>query len=326
MFSTPFAAVAAEPPAAQAAAVQAMSVTLVNGNVEATYSTRAQTVGAFLQELNVAVAPGDYVSLPLDTQLGEGTRIAYRPAVQIELRTGAVRTEVRTAAPTVAAFLAERAVALTSDDEITPALDAPLNAGSIVRIVHVSRITTTSVGTIPPPLKRRWDSKLALGETRVLDAGLPGLRETTVRVERRDDGTPARTFSASRVVREPRARIVAVGASPQLHEFVDVARAGFGAALRLADRALSMMATAYTAGCYGCSGVTATGFRAGHGIVAVDPNVIPLGTKLYVPGYGRAVAGDTGGDIHGRRIDLGFDSLAEAMRFGRREITVYVLH
>ena len=71
--------------------------------------------------------------------------------------------------------------------------------------------------------------------------------------------------------------------------------------------------------------MTAIGRRAGHGIVAVDPRLIPLGTHLYIPGYGMAIAGDTGGDIVGHRIDLGFDSTRDAMLFGRRDITVYRL-
>ncbi len=87
-----------------------------------------------------------------------------------------------------------------------------------------------------------------------------------------------------------------------------------------------MVATAYTANCYGCSGMTASGQHAGHGIVAVDPRVIPLGSHLYIPGYGQAIAGDTGGAIHGNRVDLGFNSNSDAMQFGRRSVTVYVLH
>jgi 3D (Asp-Asp-Asp) domain-containing protein len=115
-------------------------------------------------------------------------------------------------------------------------------------------------------------------------------------------------------------------AHPTRHvTLVESAGARLGAAAHAASTALRMIATAYTAGCYGCSGITATGQRAGHGIVAVDPAFIPLGSRLYVPGYGAAVAGDTGGAIKGRRIDLGFNSLADALRFGRREITVYVL-
>ncbi len=63
-----------------------------------------------------------------------------------------------------------------------------------------------------------------------------------------------------------------------------------------------------------------------HGVVAVDPRVIPLGSHLYIPGYGRAVAGDTGGAIIGHRIDLAFNSYGDAIRFGRRPVKVYVLN
>jgi len=90
-----------------------------------------------------------------------------------------------------------------------------------------------------------------------------------------------------------------------------------------------MVATAYYPGPEStgksADGITATGMRAGHGVVAVDPRVIPLGTRLYIPGYGLAVAGDVGGAIKGLRIDLGFSTLREALHFGRRRVTVYVL-
>lgn len=72
-------------------------------------------------------------------------------------------------------------------------------------------------------------------------------------------------------------------------------------------------------------GLTATGVRAGHGVVAVDPEFIPLGTVLYIPGYGLAVAADVGSAIKGARIDLCFDSYREAIQFGRRSVEVYVL-
>jgi 3D (Asp-Asp-Asp) domain-containing protein len=88
---------------------------------------------------------------------------------------------------------------------------------------------------------------------------------------------------------------------------------------------MHMTATAYTSSCSGCSGRTALGQQAGHGIVAVDPRVIPLGTRMYIPGYGEAVAGDTGTSIKGSRIDLGFNRYRDAVLFGRREITVYLL-
>jgi 3D (Asp-Asp-Asp) domain-containing protein len=83
---------------------------------------------------------------------------------------------------------------------------------------------------------------------------------------------------------------------------------------------LKMVATAYLSG-----GRTATGLRARKGIAAVDPGVIPLGTKLYIEGYGEAQAADIGSSIKGNRIDLCFDSLKECKAFGKRNIIVYLV-
>ena len=75
---------------------------------------------------------------------------------------------------------------------------------------------------------------------------------------------------------------------------------------------------------YSLRGTTATGLPVGHGIVAVDPSVIPLGTRLSVPGYGDAVAADTGSAIQGAVIDLWFPTVAEAHAWGRRTVTITV--
>ncbi|UOQ42803.1 LysM peptidoglycan-binding domain-containing protein [Halobacillus salinarum] len=88
-------------------------------------------------------------------------------------------------------------------------------------------------------------------------------------------------------------------------------------------------ATAYTANCAGCSGVTATGIdlkaNPNQKVIAVDPDVIPLGSKVYVEGYGIAIAGDTGGDINGKRIDVFIPNKQDAMAFGSKNVKVQVL-
>ena len=91
------------------------------------------------------------------------------------------------------------------------------------------------------------------------------------------------------------------------------------------SRAIVMEASAYLAGDGDGAGITATGVPAVRGIAAVDPDVIPLGTRLFIPGYGEAIAADTGGAIVGNKIDLVMDSYGEAMDFGRQDVTVYVL-
>ena len=85
------------------------------------------------------------------------------------------------------------------------------------------------------------------------------------------------------------------------------------------------MSPGYTQFDEGCDSTTATGTAAVRGVVAVDPSVIPLGTKLYIPGYGIATAEDTGGAINGNRIDLCYNSVNEAFNWGRRTVTVYIL-
>jgi 3D (Asp-Asp-Asp) domain-containing protein len=87
-------------------------------------------------------------------------------------------------------------------------------------------------------------------------------------------------------------------------------------------------ATAYTAYCNGCSGITATGInlRANPSsrVIAVDPNVIPLGSKVWVEGYGYAIAGDTGGAIKGNKIDVFTPTKSEAFKWGRRTVRIKV--
>ncbi len=91
------------------------------------------------------------------------------------------------------------------------------------------------------------------------------------------------------------------------------------------DSALQVIATGYTPGDPGCTGITYTGTKAARGTIAVDPSVIPFGTKLYIPGYGYGVAADTGGAIKGNKIDLCYDTRTEALNWGIKNITVYVV-
>lgn len=91
------------------------------------------------------------------------------------------------------------------------------------------------------------------------------------------------------------------------------------------SRSMIMNASAYSAYDPGNSHYTFGGSWLRKGLVAVDPTVIPLGTRLFIPGYGYAVADDIGGAIKGNKIDIAFDTHGEAMQFGRQRITVYIL-
>lgn len=90
-------------------------------------------------------------------------------------------------------------------------------------------------------------------------------------------------------------------------------------------RQLLMDVTAYSSQDPGCSSTTATGVALHKGIVAVDPSVIPLGTTIYVPGYGKAVAADVGNGIRNNILDIAYDYRTEALQFGRRTLLVYIM-
>ena len=87
---------------------------------------------------------------------------------------------------------------------------------------------------------------------------------------------------------------------------------------------MRVYATHYDSHCPGCNEWTAIGMKAGKGVIAVDPKVIKLRSKVYVPGYGMAVAGDTGGAIKGNIIDLGFDD-AKTAGWSARFVDIYLL-
>mgnify|MGYP003530874869 CR=1 FL=1 len=96
------------------------------------------------------------------------------------------------------------------------------------------------------------------------------------------------------------------------------------------EKELTMTATAYTASCAGCSGITATGINLkanpNQKVISVDPTVIPLGSKVWVEGYGEAIAGDTGGAIKGNVIDIFIPTKQEALNWGRKTVKVKVLN
>jgi 3D (Asp-Asp-Asp) domain-containing protein len=303
------------------------TITLVRNGQAEPVRTRAATAGELLAEQNIERTPDDALDVDPAAALTDGETVAYRATVPITVVVdGAVQT-VRTSAATVGAALARAGVAFDRHDQISPAAAAAVTSDATVRLDHVNEWVERVRKPIPPPVEHRLSFELAIGKSKVLKKGVPGQRELIYRVIRQADRSerPHRTMIAADTVRRPTPQVVAAGAG-EYSALAALAKHGFEGTIRLARAAISMVATAYTANCAGCSGTTASGQHAGHGIVAVDPRVIPLGSHLYIPGYGRAVAGDTGGAIHGNRVDLGFNSDSDAMQFGRRSVTVYVLH
>ncbi|GAC1404674.1 MAG: 3D domain-containing protein [Candidatus Velthaea sp.] len=307
-----------------AAETPAKHVTLVRGGETQSIETRAATVDDLLIERGIVRSPEDSVSADPAAAVDEGAVIEYRPAVPVTLYVDGVARQVRSPAQTVRELLAAQNIEVSSHDKLTPAPGQPLASDAIVRVTHVTSWVEHVRQAIAAPIQKKYDFLLPVGRSRVVDPGAPGIKETAVAYSQPDRSiAPRRSLLAARILRIPRTKVIAQGIG-EYSSFAHIATRGIEGTVRLASAALTMVATAYTANCNGCSGITAIGRAAGHGIVAVDPHIIPLGTHLYIPGYGHALAGDTGGAIRGRRIDLGFNSHGDAMSFGRRAITVYV--
>jgi 3D (Asp-Asp-Asp) domain-containing protein/uncharacterized protein YabE (DUF348 family) len=303
----------------------AKHVTLVHDGLSETIETRAATAEDLLTERNLVRTPEDALSVDPASSLFDGEIVVYRAAVPVTVVVDGTARTLRSAATNVSELLSKQGIVYDRHDQVSPSSDTALENDGVVIVKHVAAWTETVRKRLAAKVIKRWAFNLPPGKTKILDPGAPGVQETSYAVTRTPDRKLVhRKALISRVIRAPRARIVAEGIG-EYAAFAALAQKGIEGTLKLAGSALSMVATAYTANCYGCSGTTASGRPAGHGIVAVDPRVIPLGTRMYIPGYGHAVAGDTGGAIRGNRIDLGFNSDADAYQFGRRSVTVYLI-
>lgn len=172
---------------------------------------------------------------------------------------------------------------------------------------------------IPYSTLRKATSQLRSGASRTVRNGVNGEKEVVYRVFARADGEAIRQEVVStRILKKPAPEVVEEGKRSFLPS-----RGYFSG-----RRVVSMVATVYDP--YHCggsgSGRTRSGLQGGYGVVAVDPRFIPLGTRLYIEGYGYAVAADTGGAIKGNRIDLGIDSRHDMRRLSsRRHVRVHIL-
>ena len=182
-----------------------------------------------------------------------------------------------------------------------------------VRFVQTRERTIAVRKRVPYDLRYVPEQSAARGQVVVWTSGTGGVRQRVFRLLYEDGALISRVLVSNSLVGPPAGDALAVGKS--------VYRGG-------ATNEFYMEATAYSPTVEETDGnpwMTASGMKSGRGVVAVDPKVIPLGSKLYVEGYGYAIAGDTGGAIKGNRIDVFFYSSGEMARWGRRSVRVFVL-
>lgn len=214
---------------------------------------------------------------------------------------------------------------------------------NITRTVHTTEVYTS---TVPYETVRYDDDTLPLGTETIVSEGTDGEVICTANVTYRNGVLVSRDVVKQILSRHASPRMIAVGTAESVQASQTSAaealpassvKVGNGTITTPSGEVLSyshtltVEATAYTKTDEGCGDWTATGTLARYGAIAVDPRVIPYGTRMYIVSndgtyvYGIATAEDCGGAINGNRIDLYYDTTAECFQFGRRDCTIYFL-
>lgn len=223
---------------------------------------------------------------------------------------------------TVQEALDQAGVTLGPQDRVHPGLWERVAYGASLQITRVQMKTRFEEIALPYKTEVNRDASLPKGQTATRREGRAGVQRREIREIYEDGQLVSSQLVAANVLREPVDQVEVVGTGPER-----VVTRG-GTPIRY-KKAMEMVATAYDATYESNDRWTgypsALGLPLEHGIVAVDPEVIPLGTRLYVEGYGLALAADTGGAIKGNRIDLFFDDPAEVDKYGIKTVKVYIL-
>ncbi len=305
-----------------------------NGNLT-TLKTVKTTVGAALEEAGFALDEADIVLPSQDTPISEAEQIRILRAFDITFSDIDGEKVVRTAHTDVEAVLDQLGAALDENDEVEPALSEKTYAGMKISVARVEVNEVHEEVEIGYDVIEKESDELSKGIKKLVTGGENGLADVTYRVVTKNGVETDKEELSREVLREPVDRVVAVGTKEVAAPAVKLASRSSSSVDRSSSKVIICRATAYD-GSYATLGKsnpkTALGRTPTVGTVAVDPKVIPLGTRLYIEAvdgsyvYGECFAGDTGGGIKGNRVDLFMASRSQALAFGSRQVRVYILN
>ncbi|MDD3364597.1 MAG: 3D domain-containing protein [Syntrophomonas sp.] len=272
----------------------------------------AGTVGSILDKNEIKLEGKDIVEPSLDSGAKKNMVITVTRAFNVKVLADGVSREIYTTPITI-----KEAIALAGfnlgDKDIVKTL--PVTTVVPQQEIEVIRVTEKEISEdqeMPYQVERTTDATLEMGLSRTLQAGKNGIARNTLRVTYYNGQEAKRTLVKMETLVQPEKKVVAMG------NITSVSRGGERLDFR---EARYMQATAYTYTGYR----TATGQDPAVGMIAVDPQVIPLGSKLYIEGYGYALAADTGGAVKGNIIDLFMEEYTQCVNWGRRNVKVYIL-
>lgn len=247
--------------------------------------------------------------------IGCGTASAYNNTntQSVIVTVDSVPHMVSTDKETVGELLEEVADVIGTDYFLEDAEESdPVEDMMTLSITSITEKIVANVETMPYETVKRPTLSMRIGETRVVQQGINGQMSIVSKETYHGTELIETEFVEEKVL------------VPAQDEIIEVGSTGIIDGMSFL-REIDVRVTAYTPTDPGCTGVTATGTKAGYGTIAVDPSVIPLGSTVYVPGYGVAVAADTGGAIIGHRVDVCYESKADALEWGVQNLSVYIL-
>lgn len=302
---------------------RAVPLTVSDGGVTARFLTTAATVGEALAATEVKLLDGDAVFPEANAPIVPGMTISIRRATPVEIEVDSRLIAARVQGATVADALAAAGVVLVGMDYTEPPAETPLQSGMRIQVVRMRQAFTVEQEPIAYSVVWQPDPDMEIDQRRLVRPGEEGLRKRRIRTVIRDGVEVERETVDEWVAMEPKDQVFAYGTKIVIREL----ETPYGTIQYW--RKLRVLATSYTAATSGKTrdhpeyGITRVGWRARKGIVAVDPTVINLKTKMYVPGYGIGDVGDTGGAIKGLRIDLCYDE--DNLVLWKKWVDIYLL-
>lgn len=304
-----------------------------NGTKKDVWSTKAN-VADLLKDENITTRPQDVLNVALDTKLKNGLEVNINRAIQLSLQNGAKKDTVWTTKTKVSDLLAEKNIKLDQDDRVSPAKDSNLKEKMTVEVTYVNSKAEKKNEQVKFVTVYKEDDSLNKGVEKVVQEGKNGKKVVEYKVtfengkEKKRDVIKENVTSNKTdkvVVRGTKEKVVATPVSNVSTSSATSSSSSSASSTPSGGKTYKMESTAYSGG-----GTTAYGINLsanpGLKVIAVDPRIIPLGSKVWVEGYGEAIAGDTGGAIKGNIVDVYFPNESQCYSWGRRMVTVKVLN
>lgn len=301
----------------------------VNGRSQ-NFVTYKSVLSVILKNRGIEVGPFDKTTPGLGSKVKNGDKIYIKTAVNVEVNVDNKIISIKSAEDNVQKVLDNSGIILKDQDRVSPTVDAEVSNNLKIVVTRVRSELLKEVKPIDFTTVVKKDDNTGKDVTTVKQVGQLGKKEVTTKVLYENGKVVTKDVISEVITQSPVNKIVAVGTLG----VVPVSRGG----RVYFTKTVKMRATAYSSD-YGSTnknpgdpgyGITYCGAVAkrdvnGFSSVAVDPRVIPLGTKLFIQGYGYAIAQDIGGAIKGNHVDLFFDSSGDVWNWGSRTVTVYII-